>query len=268
MLPFYYSFQRNTNIGSETLPLGGVGNPVNYGTGLIRSAFRPSDDATILQFFIPANIHMLTELKRARNTYLTNENIARDTMLVETADTFINALSTGIEKYGIVNHPIYGKVYAYEVDGYGSATFMDDANIPSLLSIDLGYTKLMMIYQNTRKMILSKQESILFEGHFRDGGPHIGIRNAWPMSLLMRIRTTDDDDEIILSLEMIMRTTANLGLMHEVSMLIQDKGDYTRSWFAWCNSEFGKTILHLAKNKPHLIFKKNGKMCRMILKVY
>ena len=172
MLPFYYSFQRNTNIGSETLPLGGVGNPVNYGTGLIRSAFRPSDDATILQFFIPANIHMLTELKRARNTYLTNENIARDTMLVETTDTFINALSTGIEKYGIVNHPIYGKVYAYEVDGYGSATFMDDANIPSLLSIpDLGYTKIDdEIYQNTRKMILSKQGNPYYlKGHFSKG---------------------------------------------------------------------------------------------------
>ncbi|KAL1576000.1 hypothetical protein V4U94_005835 [Candida albicans] len=262
MLPFYYSFQRNTNIGSETLPLGGVGNPVNYGTGLIRSAFRPSDDATILQFFIPANIHMLTELKRARNTYLTNENIARDTMLVETTDTFINALSTGIEKYGIVNHPIYGKVYAYEVDGYGSATFMDDANIPSLLSIpDLGYTKIDdEIYQNTRKMILSKQGNPYYlKGHFFEGigGPHIGIRNAWPMSLLMRIRTTDDDDEIISSLEMIMRTTANLGLMHEsVNVNSRQGRDYTRSWFAWCNSEFGKTILHLAKNKPHLIFKK------------
>ena len=89
------------------------------------------------------------------------------------------------------------------------------------------------------------------------------------MSLLMRIRTTDDDDEIILSLEMIMRTTANLGLMHEsVNVNSRQGRDYTRSWFAWCNSEFGKTILHLAKNKPHLIFKKNGKMCRMILKVY
>ncbi|CAX40772.1 conserved hypothetical protein [Candida dubliniensis CD36] len=262
MLPFYYSFQRNTNIGSETLPLGGVGNPVNYGTGLIRSAFRPSDDATILQFFIPGNIHMLTELKKARSTYLTYENIARDSMLVETADTFINALSSGIEKYGIVNHPIYGKVYAYEVDGYGSATFMDDANIPSLLSIpDLGYTTIDdEIYQNTRKMILSKQGNPYYlKGHFFEGigGPHIGLRNAWPMSLLVRIRTTNDDDEIISSLDMIMRNTANLGLMHESIHVNSRQGrDYTRPWFAWCNSEFGKTILHLAKNKPHLIFKK------------
>ena len=114
---------------------------------------------------------MLTELKRARNTYLTNENIARDTMLVETADTFINALSTGIEKYGIVNHPIYGKVYAYEVDGYGSATFMDDANIPSLLSIpDLGYTKLMMKFIKTLENdSFETGESILFERSFFEG---------------------------------------------------------------------------------------------------
>ncbi|EMG47287.1 hypothetical protein G210_2408, partial [Candida maltosa Xu316] len=207
MLPHYYSFQRNTNIGSETLPLGGVGNPVNYGTGLIRSAFRPSDDATILQFFIPGNIHMLTELKRARKYFVNDDNIPRDTLITETVDSFIDSLSVGIEKYGIVNHPVFGKVYAYEVDGYGSATFMDDANIPSLLSIpDLGYTPVDdTVYQNTRKMILSKQgnpyylKGFYFEGI---GGPHIGIRNAWPMSLLMRMRTTDDDEEIKHALEM------------------------------------------------------------------
>lgn len=273
VLPFYYSFQRQTNIGSETLPLGGVGNPVNFGTGLIRSAFRPSDDATVLQFFIPGNIHMLTELKRTRDNILnkrSQEILVPDLkvaieVLGEKTDEFIDQLSRGIEQFGIVEHPRYGKVYAYEVDGYGSATFMDDANIPSLLAIpDMGYSSINdPVYQNTRKMILEKQgnpyylKGLYFEGI---GGPHIGIKNAWPMSLLVRIRTTNDDDEIIKSLKLVMNNTAGLGLMHEsVNVNSVDGDDFTRSWFAWCNSEFGKTILHLAREKPHLIFKEEWK---------
>lgn len=262
-LNFYYSFQRQTNIGSETLPLGGVGNPVNFGTGLIRSAFRPSDDATILQFFIPANMHAVTELKKARASYLNTKVITdRDiSVLEEYSDLFIDNISKGIEQYGIVQHPKYGKVYAYEVDGYGGNIFMDDANIPSLLSIpDMGFAAQDdEIYQNTRKMVLAKEgnpyylSGIHFEGI---GGPHIGIQNAWPMSLLVKIRTTDNDEEIVKALNMVMENTAGLGLMHESVHVNSKHGrDFTRSWFAWCNSEFGKTILHLAQKKPHLIFK-------------
>ncbi|CAK9442002.1 uncharacterized protein LODBEIA_P58060 [Lodderomyces beijingensis] len=268
-LPFYYSFQRQTNIGSETLPLGGVGNPVNYGTGLVRSAFRPSDDATILQFFIPGNIHMVTELKRARKNILNKEGLAsvseymREAMVAfgESTDQLIGAIESGIKEFGIVEHPRWGKVFAYEVDGYGSATFMDDANIPSLLSIpDLGYTSVKdVVYQNTRKMILEKSgnpyylKGLHFEGI---GGPHIGIKNAWPMSLLVKIRTSDDDEEIMSSLEMVLDSTADLGLMHEsVDVNSEGGAQYTRSWFAWCNSELGKTVLYMAKHKPYLIFK-------------
>lgn len=263
-LPFYYSFQRQTNVGSETLPLGGVGNPVNYGTGLVRSAFRPSDDSCILQFFIPGNIHMLTELRRTRKNLLTktNQKLFDLKLLTDVTDNFINDLTYGIDKYGIINHPKYGKVYAYEVDGYGGATFMDDANIPSLLSIpDLGFTsKDDTIYQNTRKMILDKSGNPYYlKGRYFEGigGPHIGLSHAWPMSLLVAIRTTDNDQEIMRHLQLVMQTTGGMGLMHEgVNVHSQSGYDYTRSWFAWCNSEFGKTILHLAKHKPHLIFKK------------
>ncbi|CUM64208.1 uncharacterized protein PRCAT00001802001 [Priceomyces carsonii] len=262
-LSYYYSFQRQTNIGSETLPLAGVGNPVNFGTGLIRSAFRPSDDATILQFFIPANIHMLVELKKARSFYLNHKHVKSNSAnsMFEVVDTFIENISMGIEKYGIVQHPVYGKVYAYEVDGYGSVLFMDDANVPSLLSIpDLGYLSVNdEVYQNTRKMILSKSGNpyYLVGKYFEGiGGPHVGIYNAWPMSLLIQIRTTDDDNEIMKNLKLIMDSTAGFGLMHESIHVNSRLYDYTRSWFAWCNSEFGKTILHLAKFKPHLIFKK------------
>jgi meiotically up-regulated gene 157 (Mug157) protein len=262
-MPYYYTFQRHTTSGSETLPLGGVGNPVNYGTGLVRSAFRPSDDSCILQFFIPGNIHALTELRRTKKNLLTAENIEMNDnqIVLDVTEKFIQDITRGIEEHGIVNHPRHGKVYAYEVDGYGGSTFMDDANIPSLLSIpDLGFTSVNdEVYQNTRKMILEKSANPYylkgrsFEGI---GGPHVGLSFAWPMSLLIRIRTTDDDNEITKYLSLVMDNTAGLGLMHEgINVHSQGGMDYTRPWFAWCNSEFGKTILHLAKHKPHLIFK-------------
>lgn len=266
----YYSFQRQTNIGSETLPLSGVGNPVNYGTGLIRSAFRPSDDATVLQFLIPANAQMVTELKRLRKGFFNAGTLPVDTerpdswdVFYDVIDQFIVGISNGIERFGIHEHPVWGRVYAYEVDGYGGIVSMDDANIPSLLSLpDMGFVEDFVndeVYLNTRKMILSKNgnpyflKGLSFEGI---GGPHIGINNAWPMSLLVGMRTTDDDDEILRSLKFVMSNTATLALMHE-SVNVNSLGghDFTRSWFAWCNSEFGKTILHLAKHKPHLIFR-------------
>lgn len=263
-LPAFYSFKRKTDIGSETLPLGGVGNPVNFNTGLIRSAFRPSDDASILQFFVPGNAHILSELKRTRvNLFLRKADIAADfDHLIELSEEFIHGIEKGLNEYAIIDHPRWGKVYAYEVDGYGGTVFMDDANIPSLLSLpEMGIVDVHdEVYQNTRKMILSKDGNPYFlKGPYFEGigGPHIGIKYAWPMSLLMRIRTSDNDEEIIENLNRVMDTTADLGLIHEsVNVNVPHGKDYTRPWFAWCNSEFGKTILHLAKHKPHLIFKK------------
>ncbi|GME95754.1 unnamed protein product [Ambrosiozyma monospora] len=137
---------------------------------------------------------------------------------------------------------------------------MDDANIPSLLSLpDMGFTdRDDPIYQNTRKMVMSnKGNPYYLEGRFFKGigGPHVGILNAWPMSLLVAIRTSDDDAEITEYLDLVKKTTAGLGLLHESINVHSSRHAYTRPWFSWCNSEFGKTILDLAQRKPHLIFK-------------
>lgn len=261
VLPFYYSFRRETNIGSETLSLSGTGNPVNFETGLIRSAFRPSDDACIFQFLIPSNIQMMIELKKIiplLKKY--NDPLIMDENLSSVFHKFVIDINQGIENHAIVDHKIYGKVYAYEVDGYGGANFMDDANIPSLLSLpDLGYGNMHdEIYQNTRSMILSKIGNPYYlKGKYLQGigGPHVGLFHAWPMSLLIQIRTTDDDDEILKLLDMIKTTTGGLGLMHEgVNVNSLNGMTFTRPWFSWCNSEFGKTILDLANRKPWLIF--------------
>ncbi len=156
-IPNQYTFQRNTNTGTETLNLGGIGNPLNNGTGLIRSAFRPSDDATIFGFFIPANAMMATELKRTAKI-LKSTGKSADLKLADTLQGWSKNITAGIWEHGVVAHRTYGDVFAYEVDGYGSSLLMDDANYPSLLALPLmGFVKADdPTYQNTRRMLLEK----------------------------------------------------------------------------------------------------------------
>ncbi|KAF2129547.1 glycoside hydrolase family 125 protein [Dothidotthia symphoricarpi CBS 119687] len=252
-----YTFQRHTNIGTETLSLSGVGNPLNSGTGLVRSAFRPSDDATILGFFIPANAMIAVELERTAQLLEKSgkKNVA------ELVSDWGKTISKGVWEHGVVQHKKYGEVFAFEVDGYGSSIIMDDANLPSLLALPLlGFVDTdNKVYQNTRKMILEKSGNpyYLTGKHFGGiGGPHVGLQNAWPMSVLVQAMTSDDDDEITECLAAVKRVS-RLGLVHE-TINVNHGTDYTRSWFAWANSVFAQTILDLAQRKPHLLFGKGA----------
>ena len=248
-----YRFQRLTNTGTETLNLAGNGNPLNYGSGLVRSAFRPSDDATILGFFIPANAMMAVELKRTSEIL----SAAGSSSLAKELRQRSETIEKGIWTHGVVNHAKWGPVFAYEVDGYGSSIIMDDANLPSLLALPLlGFVgREERTYQNTRKMILSKEGNPYYlTGRYLNGigGPHIGLQNAWPMSLLVQAMTTDDEVEIEKILRNI-KDASHLGLIHE-SVNVDRLRDYTRSWFAWANSVFAQTILDIAERKPHMLF--------------
>ncbi|KAL1304247.1 hypothetical protein AAFC00_000663 [Neodothiora populina] len=248
-----YNFRRRTDTGTETLNLGGNGNPLNWGTGLVRSAFRPSDDATILGFFIPANAMMAVELKRTAAMLAEVGKPALAKNLKSRGET----IEKGVWEHGVVNHKKYGPVFAFEVDGYGSAILMDDANLPSLLALPLlGFLRTEeQTYQNTRRMILDKEGNPYFltgKAFKGIGGPHIGLQNAWPMSLLVQAMTSDDDDEISEILKLV-KHASPLGLVHE-SINVDHMKDYTRSWFAWANSVFAQTILDLASRKPHLLF--------------
>ena len=256
-----YTFKRHAWIGTETLNLDGIGNPLASGTGLIRSAFRPSDDASVFGFFIPANAMMAVQLRRTGLMLQAKGGSSKQTLatnLIARADK----LERAIYDHGTVQHKEFGEVFAFEVDGYGSALLMDDANIPSLLALPiLGFVDINnKIYQNTRAMILSQQGNPYYlkgPAFHGIGGPHIGLENAWPMSLLVQAMTTDNSDEISTCLEAV-KNVSHLGLVHE-SVIVHHGDQYTSSWFAWANSVFAQTILDLAERKPELIFGKGAK---------
>lgn len=248
-----YSFQRRTDSSTETLGLSGIGNPLNGGTGLVRSAFRPSDDATILGYLIPSNAMMSVELQRTANML----QKAGKKKLAATVREWGNKIEKGVWEHGVVDHKRYGKVFAFEVDGFGSHILMDDANLPSLLALPLlGFTSTdNEIYKNTRKMILEKSGNPYFlnGSDFRGiGGPHIGLQHAWPMAVLVQAMTSDDEKEIGTCLGLVKNASRN-GLIHE-SVNVDYVTDYTRPWFAWANSVFAQTVLDIARRKPGILF--------------
>lgn len=253
-----YRFNRVTNTGTETLSLTGNGNPLNFGTGLVRSAFRPSDDASILGFLIPSNAMMSVELRRTAAVLRSVGETARATDLQTRGET----IEKGIWEHAVVQTKKWGSVFAFEVDGYGSQILMDDANLPSLLSLPLlGFVdQHEKTYQNTRKMILSQEGNPYYlSGRSLSGigGPHIGFQNAWPMALLVQAMTSDDDAEILDLLTQVKKVSP-LGLIHE-SVHVDRMREYTRPWFAWANSVFAQTILDVAERKPHLLFGEGAK---------
>lgn len=182
----FYTFYRLTTAPTDSLDNQGRGNPVSDQMGaLVRSQFRPSDDACTFPYFIPGNAMISVELGHL-NTLLSSLPISAQTSttkkLASHADQLSKMIRKGIEQVGTFDHPTFGKVYAYEVDGYGSRIVMDDANIPSLLSLPyIGYLdRNDTTYQNTRNMVLSREGNpYFFEGYGSGiGGPHVGVSTS------------------------------------------------------------------------------------------
>jgi len=250
-----YSFQRQTSSPTDTL-MHGRGAPARR-TGMSKSPFRPSDDAATFLFPIAANGMAVVAL-RDLSSMLRFLNVAAD--LADKAGKLSAEINNAIYTHGVVTHPKYGKIFAYEVDGYGNAYLIDDANVPSLLSLPyLGFCSPSdPVYRNTRSFILSSDNPYYFPSSIGPlpggiGGPHIGPNYIWPMSIIVQGLTSTSDDETKACLEMLKKTTAGTGFMHE-SFNKDNAGSYTRAWFAWANTLFGELILTVAKERPHLIF--------------
>ena len=247
-----YTFQRLSTAATETLANEGRGNPVRGRTGLIRSAFRPADDATIYQLFIPANMMFSYYLNSTANIMSRLQHPLAPQLSSEMS-FLASSIRAAIQSYGVtsVNKQ---SIYAFEVDGFGSRNIMDDANIPSLLSAPFfGYAD-DPIYQSTRDFLLSPNNSYFMRGPVINaiGGPHQSFGYAWPMAGIVRILTSDDDDEIRSSLREIVSSTDGYGLIHE-SVNSWNVSDWTRQWFSWANGLFGQMVLDLGERKEGLL---------------
>ncbi|MBP8903030.1 MAG: glycoside hydrolase family 125 protein [Paludibacteraceae bacterium] len=239
-----YSFLRETDRQHDTLSNGGLGAPVNP-VGLIVSSFRPSDDSTIHQFLVPSNFFAVTSLRKAAKIL---QDVNGDTQLANECLILAKEVESALKKYAVHKHPKYGKIYAFEVDGFGNKLLTDDANVPSLLSMAyLGDVDVKdKIYQNTRRFVWSNDNPYFFSGKAGEGigGPHIGYDMVWPMSIMMKAFTSNNDAEIKACVEMLMKTDAGTGFMHE-SFHKDNASKFTREWFAWQNTLFGELILKI-----------------------
>ncbi len=242
-----YKFQRESERALDTLNNDGLGAPVKP-CGLIVSSFRPSDDATTLQFLVPSNFFAVSVLNKAAEIL---ETVNKNADMAAECRALSNEVSAALQAYAIVNHPQYGPVYAFEVDGFGNAYLMDDANAPSLLSLPYlcGVDVNDPIYQNTRRLVWSESNPYFFKGKAGEGigGPHVGYDMIWPMSIMMKAFTSIDDREIAECIKAVMDTDAGTGFIHE-SFNKNDATDFTRPWFAWQNTLFGELILEQIKN--------------------
>lgn len=247
-----YNFQRTTAWATDGVPLGGYGYPTKP-VGLICSIFRPSDDATIFPFLIPSNFFAAVSLKQAAEMVT---KINNDSALANDCIALAGEINNALKKYAVVSHPAFGKVYAYEVNGFGSYNLMDDANVPSLLS--LPYLDAVpasdSIYQNTRKLLHSSYNPFFFKGKAAEGigGPHAGMYMIWPLSITMRALTSSNANEIKQCVQWLIRNHGGTGFMHE-SFHKDDPAKFTRKWFAWANTLFGELIMELYEGKNSLI---------------
>lgn len=246
-----YTFQRKTLLAFETRYHHGDGPPGNP-CGLVQSGFRPSDDACLLPFHIPGNCFAAVVLKQTAA-------LCEKLEAAELTEKFLrlsDQIDAAIRKHGLCPHPNGTEALAYETDGFGGHVFMDDANIPSLLSLPyLGWCAPDdPLYLNTRAVVLSEANPYFFSGNAGKGtgGPHIGPNYIWPMSIIMRALTATDDEEILQCLRALKSTHAGTGFMHE-SFHKNDPADFTREWFSWVNSLFGELILTLWETRKNLL---------------
>ena len=242
--PSPYVFMRVTDRMHDTMSNRGLGHPARP-CGLVASAFRASDDCNIFPYNIPDNFMAVSVLRQTAEIV---RNVNGQLHLADSLQTLAGQIEMALRKYAVVQTEKYGNIYAFEVDGFGNHLLMDDANVPSLLSLPYisDVEESDSVYQNTRRFVLSPDNPYFFRGKAGEGigGPHVGMGYVWPMSIIMRAMTSTDNKEIEECIRMLHTTDAGTGFMHE-AFYKDDASQYTRSWFAWANTLYGELVLKL-----------------------
>jgi meiotically up-regulated gene 157 (Mug157) protein len=224
-----YVFSRAGSVPHDSLSHNGIGAPLGH-TGMVYSAFRPSDDACVYGYLIPSNLFFMSEL----NKLSCYEFESRAAKLA--AD-----IQDGVQRHGIVE----GK-FAYEVDGLGNALCMDDANTPSLLS--LPYLEALSpenpVYQKTRSFVLSGGNPYFFKGSLAVGigSQHTPKDFVWPIAIAIEALTSKDPVELTSALKLLEETDSGTGQMHE-SFHVDDSSRFTRNWFSWADMTYVDLVL-------------------------
>jgi meiotically up-regulated gene 157 (Mug157) protein len=247
-----YHFQRPSPRPSDTVPLDGYGRPTRP-NGMIHSMFRPSDDACLYPLFVPANLFAIVSLRQLASM---SQAIHHDAAFASACAALADEVEQATHRDGRLRDDNGHEYWAYEIDGYGNRLFMDDANTPGLLGLPyLGCCAADdPLYLRTRERAWSADNPYFFKGKAAEGigGPHIGLRMIWPMSITMRALTSRDPAGIRQCLRWLRDTDADTGFMHE-AFDQDDPKHFTREWFAWANSLFGELIVKLADNQPALL---------------
>ncbi|BBM19414.1 glycosyl hydrolase [Enterococcus avium] len=242
-----YTFVRTDCPPSDTIPCDGKGRPIEY-TGMVWSGFRPSDDACYYGYFIPGNQFIVVILKQLLELLPKKSN----PKLKEKMTRLLAEITQGIEKYGRLVDENGEYYYAYEVDGLGNSLFMDDANVPSLLSLPfLGFcAENDPTYLVIRSKILSTANPYYYTGECLKGigSPHTPPAYVWPISLAMEGLTSDDLAVIEAKLQLISKTDAGTLQCHE-GINVDDPNQFTREWFSWANMTYCNLALHYLKLK-------------------
>lgn len=251
-LALLFQFRTQSGDHHPALRLEGYGYPGKR-CGLTRTVFRPSDDESVFPYLIPANAMAVAYLKRIIPILRAVSAPEIERMAV----VLFEHIERGIQEHGIVDHKQFGKMYAYEVDGFGSVCLMDDPNVPSLLSLPyLGYCdKNDPTYLQTRSFILNTSNPFFASGIVATGvtSPHVGVADRfWPMATIMQALTSTDEQEVRACLSILKETHAKTYFMHE-SVHIDDPTNYSRYWFSWANSLFGELILYTKDTFPEIL---------------
>ncbi|WP_114211424.1 glycoside hydrolase family 125 protein [Acidisarcina polymorpha] len=247
--PGPYTFQRDAPNPTDSL-VNGIGNPANP-IGLIASCFRPSDDACIFPFLTPANLFAISCLRQLATMA---NSILNDTVMANQASALADEVHAALLQHAIASTDS-GTIWCYEVDGFGGSALMDDANVPSLLSLPyLDSSPDAALYARTREFVWSDRNPWFFRGKAGEGigGPHIGRYSIWPMSQIIYALTSISPREIGRSIQMLKAAAAATGFIHE-SYNRDNSAIFTRSWFAWANTLFGELIGKTAQLHPELL---------------
>ncbi|MBR3955816.1 MAG: glycoside hydrolase family 125 protein [Clostridia bacterium] len=236
-----YRFSRTGCPYHDTIHNNGMGMPVSY-TGMTWSGFRPSDDACTFGYLLPSNMFAVVVLRYLEEIFT---DILPDAEFVAQCKELRIEIDYGIQVYGVVDHPKFGKIYCCETDGMGNRRLFDDANVPNLISMPyLGYCKNDdPMYVRTRAFVLSEENPYYYKGTAACGvgSPHTPENYIWHIALSMQGLTSRDTEEMKNVLTMLESTDADTGFMHE-GFCADEPKKFTRPWFAWSNSLFAEFV--------------------------